>query len=62
LALGYAGWGAGQLEREIARNDWLVTDPEEELIFSAQDSGKWTGALRLMGIDPISLSSSAGRA
>lgn len=62
LALGYAGWGAGQLESEIARNDWLVADPAEELIFSAKDSGKWTGALRHMGIDPISLSSSAGRA
>ena len=62
LALGYAGWGAGQLEGEIARNDWLVADPAEELIFSAKDSGKWSGALRHMGIDPISLSSSAGRA
>lgn len=62
LALGYAGWGAGQLEREIARNDWLLTDPSEDLVFSAQDSGKWVGALRSMGIDPISLSPSAGRA
>ena len=62
LALGYAGWGAGQLESEIARNDWLVSDPAEELIFSAKDSGKWSGALRHMGIDPISLSPSAGRA
>ena len=62
LALGYAGWGAGQLESEIARNDWLVSDPAEELIFAAKDSGKWAGALRHMGIDPISLSPSAGRA
>ena len=62
LALGYAGWGPGQLESEIARNDWLVSDLAEDLIFSASDSGKWTGALRLMGIDPISLSPSAGRA
>ena len=62
LALGYAGWGAGQLESEIARNDWLVSDPAEDLIFSAQDAAKWSGALRHMGIDPISLSSSAGRA
>ena len=62
LALGYAGWGAGQLEAEIARNDWLVTDPAEELIFAARDSGKWSGALRHMGIDPLSLSPIAGRA
>jgi putative transcriptional regulator len=62
LALGYAGWGPGQLEAEIARNDWLVGDPDQDLIFSPQDSGKWMGALRHMGIDPISLSPSAGRA
>lgn len=62
LALGYAGWGSGQLEAEIARNDWLVSDPAEDLIFSAKDSSKWSGALRHMGIDPISLSSSSGRA
>jgi putative transcriptional regulator len=62
LALGYAGWGPGQLESEIARNDWLVSDLAQDLIFSAADSGKWMGALRLMGIDPISLSPSAGRA
>ena len=56
LALGYAGWGSGQLEREIARNDWLVTDPAEDLVFATQDGGKWVGALRRMGIDPVSLS------
>ena len=62
LALGYAGWGPGQLESEIARNDWLVSDLAEDLIFSSKDSAKWTGALRHMGIDPISLSPRAGRA
>jgi putative transcriptional regulator len=62
LALGYAGWGPGQLESEIARNDWLVADPAQDLVFATQDSGKWVGALRRMGIDPISLSPSAGRA
>jgi putative transcriptional regulator len=62
LALGYAGWGAGQLESEIARNDWLVSDPADDLIFSVKDSAKWMGALRHMGIDPISLSPSSGRA
>lgn len=62
LALGYAGWGPGQLEAEIARNDWLTSDPAADLIFSTPDSGKWTGALRRMGIDPISLSPTSGRA
>lgn len=62
LALGYSGWGPGQLEAEIARNDWLTVEPDAALIFSASDADKWTGALRGMGIDPLTLSSTAGRA
>jgi putative transcriptional regulator len=62
LALGYSGWGPGQLEAEIARNDWLTADPAGDLIFAANDHGKWAGALRAMGIDPVSLSGAAGRA
>lgn len=62
LALGYSGWGPGQLEAEIARNDWLTAEAEPGLVFSADDSAKWTGALRQLGIDPITLSPSAGRA
>ncbi len=62
LALGYAGWGPGQLEAEIARNDWLTTDAPSDLVFSTDDGGKWRGALKRMGIDPITLSGTAGRA
>ena len=62
LALGYAGWGPGQLEGEIARNDWLTATPQQGLIFAAEDSGKWAAALRSMGIDPLTLSATAGRA
>lgn len=62
LALGYAGWGPGQLEGEIARNDWLTAEPGPGLIFSADDGGKWSAALRGMGIDPLTLSSAAGHA
>lgn len=62
LALGYSGWGPGQLEAEIVRNDWLTADAPRDLVFSPDDSGKWTAALRRMGIDPITLSSKAGRA
>ncbi len=62
LALGYSGWGPGQLEAEIGRNDWLTAEPEPALIFSPDDGGKWAGALRGMGIDPISLSATSGRA
>jgi putative transcriptional regulator len=62
LALGYSGWGPGQLESEIARNDWLTAEAAVDLVFSADDGGKWTAALRRMGIDALTLSSAAGRA
>ncbi len=62
LALGYSGWGPGQLEEEILRNDWLICEAPPELVFSADDGGKWLAALRSLGIDPLSLSSTAGRA
>lgn len=63
LALGYAGWGAGQLEAEIAQNAWLTTGSSPALVFDpAPGEHQWQGALRSMGIDPISLSAVAGRA
>ena len=62
LALGYSGWGPGQLEAEICRNDWLTAEASSELIFSPDDGAKWAGALKGMGIDPVSLSAVAGRA
>ncbi len=62
LALGYAGWGPGQLEGEIARNDWLTDDAAAEVIFAPDDSGKWAAALKRMGIDPLMLSAAAGHA
>ena len=62
LALGYAGWGPGQLEDEIARNSWLTCDPKEEIIFGRANEHKWTAALKVLGIDPILLSGAAGRA
>lgn len=62
LALGYAGWGPGQLEGEILRNDWLVADAPAELVFRAAPREKWALALKALGIDPISLSPAAGHA
>lgn len=62
LALGYAGWGPGQLESEIARNDWLTSTAPPGLLFDANDGAKWSAALRGMGIDPLTLSAAAGRA
>ena len=62
LALSYAGWGPGQLEREIKQNGWLNVAADEELIFGPAIDEKWRRALAKMGIDPTMLSSSAGRA
>lgn len=62
LALGYSGWGPGQLEEEIGNNGWLTADSDPALVFGAADDGKWTGALKAMGIDPMLLSADAGRA
>jgi putative transcriptional regulator len=62
LALGYAGWGPGQLENEIAMNGWLTTEADQELVFTTKDDAKWAAALKSLGVDPLSLSASAGHA
>jgi putative transcriptional regulator len=62
LALGYAGWGAGQLETEIKENIWLTCEPDEALLFDGDHERKWTRALAKLGVDPERLSFSAGRA
>lgn len=62
LALGYSGWGPGQLESEIRRNDWLIADAGRDVVFSTEDAQKWSRALKDMGVDPVTLSASAGRA
>lgn len=62
LMLGYAGWGPGQLENELAMNGWLTCDAEMDLVFDLKDETKWTAALNSLGVDPISLSAMAGHA
>jgi putative transcriptional regulator len=62
IALGYAGWGAGQLEREISQNAWLTGDVSVDLVFHPKDELKWTLALKSIGVNPLLLSSTAGRA
>jgi putative transcriptional regulator len=62
LALGYAGWGPGQLEREVRENVWLVAEPDEALIFDDDHEHKWSRALAVLGVDAGALSGSAGRA
>jgi putative transcriptional regulator len=62
MMLGYAGWGSGQLENEIAMNGWLTADTDADLVFDLENARKWEAALKLLGVDPLSLSASAGRA
>lgn len=62
LALGYAGWGPGQLESEFQANGWLVGEAEPEIVFLEDAEAKWTAALKAMGVDAIALSSAAGHA
>ncbi len=62
LALGYAGWGAGQLEAEIGQNSWLSVPADIKLVFDGAHESKWRRALGLLRIDPLLLSSTAGRA
>ena len=62
LALGYAGWSAGQLETEVQANGWLNCPADPELIFDSSLESKYERALRKLGVDPGMLSSQAGHA
>ncbi len=62
LALGYAGWHAGQLEAEIIHNSWYVAPANEETIFGGAPKDKWRQALASIGISPELLSTQAGHA
>ncbi len=62
FALGYAGWGAGQLEQELIDNAWITCDSDADLIFDQNHIGKYSAALNKLGIDPRLLSSEAGHA
>ena len=62
LTLGYAGWGAGQLEDELSRNGWLTVQADPEIIFSVPPEERFAAAIRLLGIDISMLSGDAGHA
>jgi putative transcriptional regulator len=51
LAFGYAGWGAGQLESEIAAGSWAVMPADEGLLFDGDDASKWQRAIARRGVD-----------
>jgi putative transcriptional regulator len=62
LALGYAGWGAGQLDSEIRENAWLNVPADEELLFGDEVEHKWERAIAKIGVDFSKLSGNAGHA
>jgi len=62
LALGYAGWGPGQLDGEIKSNGWLSVAADKDLVFGGDLNGKWDRAMGKIGIDPRMLSENVGHA
>lgn len=62
VTLGYAGWGAGQLEDEMSQGAWLHVDSNLDILFSTPASERYQAALAQLGIDPIMLTGTAGHA
>ncbi|HEY0634020.1 MAG TPA: YqgE/AlgH family protein [Gammaproteobacteria bacterium] len=62
LALGYAGWGPGQLEEEMAANTWLSGPASAEILFDTPAEKRWQAAAALLGVDLRLLSSDSGHA
>ena len=62
VALGYAGWDAGQLENEIARNAWLTVRADPAVVFDVPHAQRRASAIQLLGFDPSALSGEAGHA
>lgn len=62
VALGYAGWGAGQLEHEISENSWLNAPANAQIIFDMPFKDRWRQSAQLLGIDLSTISSEAGHA
>ncbi len=62
LALGYVGWGPGQLDAEFQQNAWLSAPSDETLVFDTDHDTKWRRALAKLRIDPMLLSGVAGHA
>ena len=62
MALGYAGWGPGQLDEEIKSNAWLNVPADADILFSADCEKKWDSALAQLGISAHMLSADAGHA
>ena len=62
LALGYAGWGPGQLGREMTENAWLSAPASVDILFDGDHETKWRRAMGILKVDPLLLSGTAGHA
>jgi putative transcriptional regulator len=62
LVLGYAGWGSGQLEQEIAENAWLNAEAQDSVIFDRPPEKRWRAAAELVGVDIALMTLEAGHA
>jgi putative transcriptional regulator len=62
MALGYAGWGPGQLDSEIQANGWLHASADADLVFGEDLDSKWERAIATLGVDITNLSDAAGHA
>ncbi|MFK7955904.1 MAG: YqgE/AlgH family protein [Lysobacterales bacterium] len=62
LALGYAGWGAGQLESEMLSNSWLSSDADDQILFESALNDRWHHAAAKLGVNIDLLTGSAGHA
>ncbi|CBL47271.1 Protein of unknown function DUF179 [gamma proteobacterium HdN1] len=62
IALGYAGWGAGQLDDEMANNAWLSVPASDSILFDVPYEQRWHAAAKLLGVDISLLSTQAGHA
>lgn len=62
IALGYAGWQAGQLEEEIQQNSWLTVEADNDLLFNTPVHSKWQAAVNKLGVDVWQLTQDVGHA
>ncbi len=62
ITLGYAGWGAGQLEQELARNTWLSGPADRKIVFDMPPEQRWLAAAALIGVDLHLISNETGHA
>jgi len=60
MVVGYAGWGAGQLDVELAQGSWLLAPVQPDLIFETSSESMWEAAIRRLGAEPSMLHGSSG--